>query len=657
MRASLRRFLDGNRAQPHNKTAFLVLPVPSMKATSARIASFGPYTLDLRSGELKKSGYRIKMGEQSFTILAMLLEHPGEMVTREELRAKLWADDTFVDFDHGLNSAVQRVRDCLSDSAGKPRWVETLPRRGYRFVGEVEFDAGAEVDAALERQAVADSNGELSDPSPSGRASRIRRWAVAAAAVTLVLALAAFPVARWLRTKERASRIRSIAVLPLENYSGDPNQDYFADGMTDELITKLARNPALRVISRTTVMQYKRVRRPLPEIARELGVDGVLEGSVGRTGSRVHVTAQLIYARSDTHVWADSYDRDFRDVGSLQEELAQAIAKQVGATTSDSDRHEKTILPVAHDAYLRGRYLWFAGDYVKSQHAFQEAIDAQPDYAAAWSGLADAYTVRAVAGMDPPESVMPQALSAAQKGIELDDSLGEAHNALAAIEMFSLHHFEEAERESARAVELDPRRGESHHLRAYVLTTLNRMDEAVQEEHMASELEPLARPWALGLALLRSHQFDNAVRELTLRSEGQRKDQTVLYFLARAYEYQGMEMKAESVWARLNLLEDNHDKGAAAQRAIQRGGLKAGFVLALEDLKVTATKSYVPPLEFANAHARLRHREETLHWLEESYRQNSPWLVHIQHDPDFDFLHGEPRYRAIVAKMGLPPAF
>ena len=506
-----------------------------MKATSARIASFGPYTLDLRSGELKKSGYRIKMGEQSFTILPMLLEKPGEMVSREELRAKLWADDTFVDFDHGLNSAVQRVRDCLSDSAGKPRWVETLPRRGYRFVGEVEWsDVGVESGASLPTLAdsveqpvpVAESSERSANNRP--RWSRWRSALVTALAIALVFS--AFPVGKWVRqsrAKQRASLIRSIAVLPLENFSGDPNQEYFADGMTDELITMLAKNPALRVTSRTSVMQYKHVHRPLPEIARELGVDGILEGSVGRAGSRVHVTAQLIYAPSDAHVWADSYDREISDVGSLQGELAQAIANQVGATTSDS-RQQKPILPAAHDAYHQGRYLWFAGEYVKSQQAFQRAIDAQPDYAESWSGLADAYTVRAVSQLDPPESVMPQALAAARKGIELDDSLGEAHNALAAIEMFSLHQFEEAERESARAVELDPRRGESHHLRAYVLTALNRIDEALQEERKAAELGPLTRPWALGAALLRSHQFDEAIKELTLRSEGQPKDRRPL---------------------------------------------------------------------------------------------------------------------------------
>ncbi len=637
-----------------------------MKMTSARTASFGPYTLDLRSGELRKFGIKVKMGEQTFKVLRMLLETSGEMVTREELRSKLWADDTFVDFDHGLNSAVQRLRDCLSDSAGDPRWVETIPRRGYRFIGEVEWsDAGVDSEVSVsgvlaDSAATPATEDVVADRPPQKPGQSGKRQIALAASLVLLLVVAGFLSARWIQEagrKQRALRIRSIAVLPLENFSGDPAQEYFADGMTDELITMLARNPALRVTSRTSVMQYKHVHRPLREIARELGVEGILEGSVGRTGSRVHVTAQLIHASSDTHVWADSYDRDLGDVASLQSELAQAIAKQVGATTSDSNRQEKPIPPAAHDAYLLGRYLWFAGRYVKSQEAFQKAIDAQPDYAAAWSGLADALTVRAVAELDRPATVMPQALAAAKKSIELDDSLGEAHNSLAAIEMFNLWDFQKAERESAHAVELDPRRGESHHLRAYVLTALNRTDEALQEERRAAELEPLARPWAVGRALLRAHRFEEAVKELRVRTEGQPNDGATLYSLARAYEYQGMEKEAEEVWVRINLLAGDKEKDAAFLKATRKGGLRGRVAGHLEDLKSAATKEYISPKDFAGAHAQLRHREETLHYLEESYRERAPWLVHMQHDPDFDFLHGEPRYRAIVAKMGLPPAW
>jgi TolB-like protein/DNA-binding winged helix-turn-helix (wHTH) protein len=339
-----------------------------MKMTIARTALFGPYALDLRSGELRKFGTKVKMGEQAFQILCMLLETPGEMVSREELRAKLWTRETFGDFDHGLNSAVQRLRDCLSDSAEKPRWLETVPRRGYRFVGQVEWSDGIPPSEVLPNPSIGGQAETCFGEGPASatafselpRGARVfgRRSAllVVAALALLLAGLLTVQQVRKARSAKRAPLIRSLAVLPLENLSGDPAQEYFADGMTDEVITMLAKNPALRVTSRTSVMQYKKVHRPLREIARELGVDGILEGSVGRTGNRVHITAQLIHAASDTHVWAESFDRDLSDLGSLQNELAQAIAKQVGASASSVNKTERPVDPQAHDAYYYGRY-------------------------------------------------------------------------------------------------------------------------------------------------------------------------------------------------------------------------------------------------------------------------------------------------------------
>src|SRR5882672_457030 len=366
-----------------------------MKMNSPRTVTFGPYVLDLRSAELRKFGTKVKMGEQAFQILRMLLETPGEMVAREELRAKLWAHDTFVDFDHGLNSAVQRLRDCLSDSAGNPRWIETIPRRGYRFIAKVEWsDESVSAEALPEpgtgnherQEAEGQSPGRVEDSEARHSARGVGRRLVISVVVALVLALAAVVIVKRsgkLSPTSQVLPIKSIAVLPLENLSGDPAQEYFADGMTDEVITMLAKNAALRVTSRTSVMQYKKVYRPLREIAKELGVEGILEGSVGRSGNRVHVTAQLIRADSDTHLWADSFDRDLSEVGSLQTQMAEAIAKHVGVTTSPG-KLERQVNPKAHDAYLLGRYYWFAEDYEKSREYFQKAIDLQPDYASAW---------------------------------------------------------------------------------------------------------------------------------------------------------------------------------------------------------------------------------------------------------------------------------
>ncbi len=645
-----------------------------MKAATHLIASFGPYTLDLHSSELRKYGTKVKMGEQSFVILSLLLATPGEMVTREELRAKLWAEDTFVDFDHGLNSAVQRLRDCLSDSAGAPRWVQTIPRRGYRFIGELvwaEGVAGASLpepngdssngtlpSGALRAEVRPMSSGTSQDPSPQEAAGAKSRsiFVVVVMVAAILLFAAALPVAKLIRdqqSKRQARRIRSIAVLPLENFSSDPDQEFFADGMTDELITMLAKNPALRITSRTSVMQYKKARRPLREIAKELGVDGILEGSVGRAGNRVRVTAQLIYAPTDTHVWAESYDRDVKDVNSLQSEVAQAIAHEVGASALSPGAPPRPVLPAAHDAYLLGRYYWSAGQFDKSHDAFQKAIDLQPNYAAAWSGLADAYTVSAVAEKKSPESVMPQAVAAARQALALDDSVAEAHNTMAALDMFYLWNWQEADEESARALELNPNRGESHHLRAYVLTSLNRMDEALQEERKAEELEPLARPWALGRALIRSHKFAEAVTELRLRSEAQPGDVAVHFLLATAFDFQGMSKEWEAEWRKL--LVDDKEEATAFQQAFRAGDLTSGRKWYLDTIKSRSARAYVSPYDYAQAYARLGQKGEALRYLEESYRLRAPWLVHVQHDPSFDSLRNEPRYRAMVAKMGLQP--
>jgi TolB-like protein/DNA-binding winged helix-turn-helix (wHTH) protein len=640
-----------------------------MKVTTPRIALFAPYALDLRSGELRKFGTKVKMGEQAFQILCLLLERPGEMVTREELREKLWANDTFVDFDHGLNSAVQRLRDCLSDSAAKPRWIETLPRRGYRFIGQVEWaDEGlsAEVlpqpgngreqnadDTAISSVALEPSENLAKQRSLSGRAI----WLVAALIVLLLTATLITRQIQQTRSANRAMLIKSLAVLPLENLSGDPAQEYFADGMTDELITMLAKNPSLRVISRTSVMQYKKVHRPLREIAQELGVDGILEGSVGRTGNRVHVTAQLIRAATDTHVWAESFDRDLSDVSSLQNELARTIAKQVGATTSVSGKLEKKIKPEAHDAYLLGRYYWFAGDYEKSRKYFQKAIDLQPDYAAAWSGIADSYAASAVEGNFPPEAVMAQAEIAAKKALALDDSLAEVHNSVAAIYFFYRWNWEAAEKESARAIELNPGLAEPHHLRSYVLRVLNRTDEALEEQKKATELDPFARPWALTYALIRARQFDAALSEARVRSDAQPNDPDLHDLLSQAYFFKGMEKEAEEESERALQVAGEKDLLAEHVQAYRRGGFRAVFAWRVDVLKRRAAKQYVSPAEFADMNAQLGRKEETLHYLEECYRQRSPRLVFVQSDPTLDFVHSDPRYREIIKKMGLPQAF
>jgi TolB-like protein/DNA-binding winged helix-turn-helix (wHTH) protein len=626
-----------------------------MKTSNARAAKFGPYSLDLRSGELWKFGTKIKIGEQSFRILCLLLDASGEMVPREELQSRLWAKDTFVDFDHGLNSAVQRLRDCLSDSAEKPRWIETVPRRGYRFVGEVEWEGGNGVAPAPVDQPESCPAGEAPRTLPLAPGRTKPTWALPAVILTLaVLCLAAgYRLTTQAANRRKARMIRSLAVLPLDNLSGDSSQDYFAAGITDELTTMLAKNRSLLVTSRTSAMQFKGAKRPLPEIARELGVDGILEGSVERLGNRVHMTVQLIYAPTDTHVWAETYDRDLKQAFLIPEELSQTVAKEVKSAASGAVP-PRYISAEAHDDYLQGRYFWFAGNDQRSQEYFEKAIHIQPDYAAAWAGLANSYHIRAIDDNAPAKDVTAPAEAAARKAVELDDSLPEAHHALAAWYLFYAWNPARAETEARRSIALDPGIAEQHHLYSYILLAMNRKDEVLQEQERATELDPFVRSWGLGHAYIQLRQFDAAISELRMRADAMPNESLIHVNLSAAYWYKGMWNDSQQEVEKGLQLAGDPVRAAAAHRAFQRGGEKAMEEWSLRDAMMRASKGYVSPYEIARRYAFLGDRANTLKYLELCYEQRYPWLILVQGEPEFDFVHSDPRYRALINKLGLP---
>jgi TolB-like protein/DNA-binding winged helix-turn-helix (wHTH) protein len=639
-----------------------------MKVMTARTALFGPYAVDLRSGEFRKHGMRLKMGGQPFEILVALLANPGEMVTREELRTKLWADDTFVDFDHGLNSAVQRLRDCLSDTAEKPLWVETIPRRGYRFIGQVGWSDGAgpspsndetvarrgEMAPAREAEGLVDER--LTD-HVTGRARRLRIAAIPI--VVMAALLLAWPLFRFgLRSKTPPAgetvSIHSIAVLPLENLSGNPAQEYFADGMTDELITHLARTKGLRVISRTSVMQYKGAHRPLKDIARELGVDGILEGSVANGDGRVRVTVQLIHAASDTHVWAQSYIRDSSDLFLLQEELAENVAKEVNSAALRRKTSVRRIAPEAHDAYLRGRYDWYRGDSEKAREFFEKAIQLQPDYAAAYSGLADYYFDGAMgAGLDPKDA-FAKGEAEVKKALQLDDSSEEAHNSMAAADLFYRWNWAAAESESRRAIEINPNYAEGYHLYSYVLLAMNRKDEALEAQRKSDELDPFARPWALGRLLNGVGRYKEAESELRARIDASPKDGALHHQLTRSLAMQGRNKEAMEEFALELQLADREEQAVEVREAFAKGGQRGEDEWRLAILKQSARKRYVSSMEFACAYARLGQNDEALRWMEKAYNDRVPDLATIWMYPELNDLHGDPRYRALIKRIGLP---
>ena len=652
------------------KTGAILRPQEVPAALPAEIVKFEEFELDCNRYQLLRAGRRIKLEKLPMELLILLLEKEGHLVTREEIVDRLWGPDVFLDTEHGINTAIRKIRTVLRDDPERPRFVQTVTGKGYRFVAPFnlitqERGNGNYSGTELVPLDTAHAQPDLPVPSSVPQSHYPVRGLLRKAAVVLVggIGIAAILVGmnvRGLRQRlfpyAGEPRIHSIAVLPLENLSGDPVQEYFVDGMTDELITKLAQNQALRVISRTSVMQYKKVHRPLADVARELGVDGILEGSVERSGNRFHLNAQLIYAPYERHLWAESYDRDLSDLAALQSELAQTIARQAGLANSSVGKQERPIKPEARDAYLMGRYYWFTSDdLTEIEKYFQKAIDLQPDYAEAWSGMADTLLGSAIVGKSRPADVVPRGVTAARRALALDDSLPDSHNSMAAAYL-CLWDLEHAERESARAVELNPSFAEGHHLRGYVLQALNRTDEAVQEQRKAIGLDPFARPYEVAHALMRARQFDAALNEARTRSQAQPSNPDLHDALSEAYWLKGMDREA-TVEMETTLRLAGRTLSPEVLKAFEKDGFKAVVEWQISERKKRATREYVRAMDFADPYGHLRRKDETLHYLEEAFKERTPFLVRIQSDPTFDFLHSEPRYQVLVKKMRLLPAW
>lgn len=601
------------------------------------IYRFGEFELDRHRFELRRRGQAVKIERIPLELLALLVESEGRVVARAEIIDRLWGKDVFVDTEHGVNTAIRKVRTALREDADRPRFLQTVPGKGYRFIPEVRVGAPETLKEGR---------------TGSEPARRKRLWVVVATCGLLAaIALSAFLL---IRRGSATAEAKSIAVLPLTNLSGDRAEDYLADGITDELITMLARNTSLRVISRTSVMQFKGASKPVREIGQALGADAILEGSISRNGSRVHLNVQLISARKDSHIWAESYDRSADELYSLPAELSYEISRKL---KSDSSlvRTQRYIRPEAHDAYLRGRFYWFANDFGNGLDFMKKAVELQPDYAAAWAGLADAYAVLAVGGEATSREVMPKAEAAVARAQELDDSLAEVHNTLGALHLFYDWDWKKADDESQRAVQLDPRFSEAHHLRSYLMIALNRPEEALKEQKLASTMDPFARPWALGYVLVRLHQYDAAIRELQQRKRDLPQDPIVRYVLADAYRYKGMFQ--ESAKETEEVIRQGGDSEFATQfrQAFAKGGDKAVAewrIRRRSDPEIR--KRYLSPLEMAHWQARAGHPEAAIRSLEAAYAEHVPFMVFLQSEPDFDSLHHDPRYRAIIRNMALP---
>jgi TolB-like protein/DNA-binding winged helix-turn-helix (wHTH) protein/tetratricopeptide (TPR) repeat protein len=636
-----------------------------MKPVQTPVVRFGIYEMSLQSGELRKGGVRVRVQQQPLKLLEILLERPGQVVTREELRNRLWPNESFGDFDQAVNIAIAKLRGALSDSADNPRFVETLPKRGYRFIAEVSISE-SEPPPSRSESGLSEPPGEqFREPSSTPARKRLQwlkaRTAIASALILVLVPLLIFLFRSWNRPP---TAIRSIAVLPLENLSGDAGQDYFADGVTDQLITDLAQISALRVISRTSAMAYKGARKPLPEIARELHVDAVVEGTVLRSGQQVRITAQLIQASADSHLWADSYEGNLRDTLLLQKKVAQAIADRIRIELTPGEkaglRTLKVVDPQAYEDYLKGRYFWNkrTGDGLrKAIDYFNEAIAKDPNYAPAYSGLADSFALAGdwqYAVMTTKEA-LPKAKAAAMKALELDNTLSEAHTSLA----FCLEGFdwdsETAESEFRRAIELSPGYATAHHWYAWHLALIGRKSDALSEMRKAQNLDPLSLIINADLAelLLIEGSPDEAIDQSRRTIEMDSSFALAHNQLGQAYleEHKFPEAISELQKA-VQLSGGSPTCIANLARAFAESAKRTEAAALLNELKARSSRGYPYAAELASVYTALGDKDDAMASLEKGYEERFNPGVLLR--PAFDPLRSDPVFQDFERRIGLP---
>jgi TolB-like protein/DNA-binding winged helix-turn-helix (wHTH) protein len=626
------------------------------------VFQFADFRLDCSRFELLRDGQALRVERKPMELLILLASRKGELVTRAEIAQYLWSSEVFVDTEHGINTAIRKLRNLLRDDSENPQFIQTVIGIGYRFIAPVTaIETAASEPIAPDIPATvafdpAKASSSATDSVPAARSHRL--WvgiAVGAAVLITVLAvtLGPHPIAARLLHRDSQPAIASLAVIPLDNLSGDPNQEYFADGMTDELITMLAKDSDLRITSRTSVMQYKGARKPLPEIARALNVDGIVEGSISRANGQVHMTLQLIRADTDSHIWAESYYRSANDVAALPDEAAKAVAKQLHRAVPTMKAVLRYVSPAAHDAYLHGRYLWFSYRMEESGPWFQKAIDLQPDYALAWAGLADYYGEGIASDLLDPRTNMVPEEQAAQRALELDPDLPEAHQAMGAMFLIDRWDWADADRETLRAISLNPQDGDLYYLRANLLQAVNREAEAIDLGKKSMEIDPFSRPYALASLYEYTRQYDAALAEIRLRQEADPSNPDLLGLETEIRRRMGNYKEAVDDWARWHILTGDPQSAANLRRAYKQGGFR-GFVRWQLDRRLLQAKShYVSPVELSSYYAQLGDKEQTLTLLEEGYRQRATDTLWIQGDPAYDFLRSDPRFRSIVQKTGV----
>lgn len=632
---------------------------------SPNVYRFGPYRANTADLELRKSGIRIRLQPKPFQVLKVLLDRAGQSVSREELKGLLWSPDIFVDFDHGLNTAVNKIREALSDSAEEPRYIETLAN-GYKFIGEISEQAEQPFVATASVAASPLATSPLAVHSgPRGEIIWRKPYLAPAAGLACLIAVVVlvFHTAPKVFGTSSAA-IQSVAVLPLKNLSGDPSQEYFSDSMTDELITQLAKISSLNVPSAGSVVRYKNMSPSASEIRRDLKVDAFLEGSVVRAGEKVRVSAQLIDARTDRHIWAEDYQGDLRDVLVLQNDIATAIAHSVKVKVAPADSPKvsvpRQVEPRAYDAYIRGRGYWLRsntanevpGDVEKSGELFQQAIRYDPSFARAYSGLADYYGVKAGYGLIPAEEGWRKSEEASRKALALDDRLAEAHCSLASKMMFYDWNWTGAEREIQRGLELDTHYAVLHNLYSQLLSYTGRFDQSIAEARRAEELDPLGERFVVQRALRFSRRFDLFLTEVdkTFAQDPARihKERAAVYKAKKQHPEEVHETDQELRIEGCVLCADR-----LAQAYAQKG-YSGWLEERLNELNKISKDGNSMSFEHSELYAAMGNTNMAMHYLEQGYQEHTVELVRLQVNPAYDNMRTDPRFRDLVHRIGLP---
>ena len=633
---------------------------------------FGDFSLDCTRFELCRNGRRLKLERKPLELLILLVTKHGQVVSREEIAGRLWEQEVFVDIELGINTAVRKIRQTLGDTPDLPQYVQTISGSGYRFIGTVTaVEAVAtkptqSLDVAIEPAAVTEvvappeaavkpADTAVAETPSQGKARRMP-WVVgglcAFALVAIsVLTLGKHPLAARLFVRNNNAPISSLAVLPLQNLSGDSGQEYFADGMTDELITQLARIPNLRVVSRTSIMADKGSRRPLPEIARQLDVDAIVEGSVVRSGDRIRITAQLIDARTDRHLWAQSFEGPASDVLTLQDSVAQQIATQARLVLAPS-LPRPPVNPAAHDAYLRGRYFFNKQDFAHSLEYFQQAVALDPGYASAYAGYASALDAATTYNLGTPEELMPKAIAAAQRAIQLDPQNGEAYTELGSAQTIYEWDWTAAEQNLNRGISLDPNDSIAEFKYAVYLEAIGRPQDAVAHMRRALQLDPLSFlvNRRLGVALYFDHESDAALAQLQRSAEMEQGSGSIEHYVSLIYEQKGDHDAA--VQHNLTALHEDLPQldTSALLAEYQQHGWEAFWRAHTRALLTTSAYSctgYQIGIDDLRVHD-LDHAFESFQHAIDKHCFN---MAFIRVDPLFDSVRNDPRYAALLTRM------